>query len=91
MCVYVSSHVGCNMGCGQCHLTATGQTRMELAKPTDFAEQARQVVAEAGPRLPLVERVNVEFMARGEPMANPYVQHRWRAVGSPGTELEFAL
>ncbi len=28
LCIYVSSQAGCNMGCGECHLTATGQTSM---------------------------------------------------------------
>lgn len=68
------------MGCGQCHLTATGQTRMPAASPTDFASQIKEVLKEAP--LSRVSRVNINFMARGEPLANAYIVSRWRAVAA---------
>lgn len=71
---YLSSHSGCNRGCAMCHLTVTGQTSFEPADRYDFLEQARRVFAEydaADATQRLAKRVHFNFMARGEPLANP--------------------
>lgn len=85
LCVYVSSQAGCNMGCGECHLTATQQTSMRPATPRDYSHQVHRVMDEWKNILSFstdqtklrVKQVNIEFMARGEPLMNPYVRNKW--------------
>ena len=69
--VYLSSQTGCNQGCRMCHLTATGQTRLRDATHEEIVQQAETVLdyyrREASP----ARTVHFNFMARGEPLANP--------------------
>lgn len=69
---YLSSHTGCNRGCGYCHLTATGQTSFEPTTPNDFVAQALQVFKHYR-RQPPARYMHFSFMARGEPLANDYI------------------
>ncbi len=88
LCIYVSSQAGCNMGCGECHLTATQQTSMRPATPRDYACQVQRVIDEWKDTLALstdqtklkIRQINIEFMARGEPLMNPHVRNKWPEV-----------
>lgn len=72
---YLSSHTGCAQSCRFCHLTATGQTGMIPASAEDYLSQLDRVLSTYRERreegLPAVERVHLNFMARGEPLSNP--------------------
>lgn len=81
--VYLSSQTGCNQSCRFCHLTATGQTQFTQVTPEEFLTQADQVLAyydsirdSQGP----AQRVNFNWMARGEPLANPHLLAHAREI-----------
>src|SRR4051794_2611993 len=69
--VYLSSQTGCNQGCRMCHLTATGQTRLRDVTHEEFIEQAETVLDHYRRNTPRAQSVHFNFMARGEPLANP--------------------
>lgn len=75
---YVSSHTGCRMACKFCWLTDTGQTSFRHASGVEIAEQLRKVIDEA--KNTQYSRINVNFMARGEPLANKYVLYDYGDV-----------
>lgn len=85
--IYLSSHSGCNKACRMCHLTSTRQTMMTEATAGDFIRQAGIVFSHydsvvdyshggAGAE-PLARRVNFNWMARGEPLANSKLKEHW--------------
>lgn len=84
LCIYLSSHAGCNLGCGQCHLTANQQTSMKPATPKDYNAQFIQVLQELESRnahlIPNLKRVNIEFMSRGDPLMNPWILKHWNQL-----------
>lgn len=69
---YLSSQTACGRACKMCHLTRTGQVYPTDANLDDFLRQATTVLDEA------VEgqfwTVSYNFMARGEPMDNDWVE-----------------
>ncbi|HWG46236.1 MAG TPA: hypothetical protein VN688_25975 [Gemmataceae bacterium] len=69
--VYLSSQTGCDQGCRMCHLTATGQTRLRDVTHEEFIEQAETVLDYYRREAPPTRAVHFNFMARGEPLANP--------------------
>lgn len=79
--IYVSSHQGCNQACRFCHLTQTKQTDMTPATIGDYTEQVDRVLAywekNHGHTVGDVRKVNINFMARGEPLLNPTVIHEY--------------
>jgi adenine C2-methylase RlmN of 23S rRNA A2503 and tRNA A37 len=69
--VYLSSQTGCAQGCRMCHLTATGQTRLRDVRNSEIIEQAETVLDHYRRVGPPARSVHFNFMARGEPLANP--------------------
>lgn len=69
---YLSSQTGCNRGCKMCHLTATRQTQFTNCDLTDFVSQLETVFEHYKLDQP-ARLVNLNFMARGEALANPTV------------------
>lgn len=69
--VYLSSQTGCAQGCRMCHLTATGQTRLRNVTHREFLDQADTVLDYYRRETAPARSVHFNFMARGEPLANP--------------------
>lgn len=80
MIAYLSSHAGCDRSCRFCHLTATGQTSMTPAAVEDYADQIGRVLDHHDHQDIRPTRMNVNFMARGEPFLNPVLRDEaeWR-------------
>lgn len=71
---YVSSQSGCNLSCRFCHLTKTRQTSFDQADLADFTSQIDAVLAHHRASETPSPKMNVNFMARGEPLLNPVVR-----------------
>jgi 23S rRNA (adenine2503-C2)-methyltransferase len=75
---YLSSQTGCNRGCKFCHLTTTGQTSFVHVDNFGYQHQSQIVLSyyqgqvEHGQAEP-ARKVHFNFMARGEPLANPFM------------------
>jgi adenine C2-methylase RlmN of 23S rRNA A2503 and tRNA A37 len=69
---YLSSQTGCNRGCRMCHLTVTRQTQFQNADLTDFVQQYDTILHHYAQDTP-APLVHINWMARGEPLANPTV------------------
>ena len=70
---YLSSQTGCKQACRFCHLTATGQVQDDNVSLNDILEQADTILTY---HLSLEQKsplVHFNFMARGEPLANPHL------------------
>lgn len=71
--IYLSSHDGCNKACRFCHLTQSGQTSFNETSLEDYLTQAKVVMdyyKSIKQTQGAAQRVNFNFMARGEPLAN---------------------
>ncbi len=70
---YVSSQSGCAQNCQMCHLTTTGQKKFVNATGDDLWQQVHPVLTHRRrqPGAPAFAHLN--FMARGEPLANPHI------------------
>lgn len=74
---YVSSHSGCKMGCKFCYLTNQSQTTFDHVSPIEYNNQLGLVLNHyanlMANGMEPVNRININFMARGDPMANKYI------------------
>lgn len=83
---YVSSHNGCRMGCKFCWLTQQKQEEFNhtpiQSTPESYNEQLVKILSNVPDEHKSLEqlhkvRVNVNFMARGEALANRYVVNQY--------------
>ncbi|QKF94590.1 ribosomal RNA large subunit methyltransferase RlmN/cfr [Fadolivirus algeromassiliense] len=77
---YLSSHNGCKMGCKFCWLTATKQQDFNHATQYDYNTQLIQILDHAK-KIDKSDskdvRVNINLMARGEPLANKVIINKY--------------
>lgn len=71
--IYVSSQSGCDQACRMCHLTATGQNKLENASYEELVKQAELVYEHYDKQETKAKLVHYNFMARGEALNNPVV------------------
>lgn len=83
---YVSSHSGCRLACRFCHLTQTGQTMFRPATHWDLMSQLMRVLQHMDEERIRPPRLNINFMARGEPLANPYITDDFAVFAARATE-----
>lgn len=96
---YLSSHSGCRLTCRFCHLTQTGQTMFRPSSIEDLTRQLDQVLGHYDQAGAPARRMNVNFMARGEPLANAglmssfgaFASHAAEAAGRRGLEHRLNL
>ena len=74
---YLSSQAGCNKACRMCHLTQTGQTDMTDASFAVYLLQLAPVLEHYDSLNLPAQRMNVNFMARGDPFANRNILDRF--------------
>ena len=70
---YISSQSGCSMLCKMCHLTAQGELTDDAADHASIIDQFLTVLnhyAECIPSQGAAKRININLMARGEPLDN---------------------
>lgn len=80
--IYVSSQTGCDHACRMCHLTSSKQTKYRDTSIDEFQRQFNTVFMDV-PNKELLKRVHVNFMARGEPLSNIYIQQQSTSVLRP--------
>lgn len=80
---YLSSHTGCRMSCQMCWLTKTGQADFHHSTIETYGYQLNTVLSNiqesAGTDKSKI-RINVNFMAKGECMANKYVVKQYQEL-----------
>lgn len=77
--VYLSSHNGCKQACRFCHLTATGQVLENDVSVNLYVDQLQTVINYWVDNLRTgnEKRLNINFMARGEPLNNSSIVNDW--------------
>lgn len=83
---YLSSQTGCNQACRFCHLTQLRETRMVQASIQDYHDQFHMVIDHFNNLGRQVDRMNINLMARGEPLLNPNLSGDFSAFISPVRE-----
>jgi len=71
--LYLSSQSGCDQACRFCHLTTTGQNKLENATLEDFLKQAELVYSHYDQLPEKAQIIHYNFMARGEALNNPVI------------------
>jgi 23S rRNA (adenine2503-C2)-methyltransferase len=85
MAIYVSSHNGCRMGCSFCFLTQNQDTNMQHVNIDAYLLQLKtilshyQEVVDSALEKP-VKRCNINFMSKGEALANKYVVYQYSTL-----------
>ena len=78
---YVSSHTGCRLACRFCHLTQSGSTTFTPATAGEILGQVARVLEWHRDSETPAPRMNINFMARGDAMSNPFITGNFREIG----------
>lgn len=85
---YLSSQNGCKMGCRFCHLTQSGQNGMKDVNLHLFETQLQRVLYTKGVDM-CEKKLNINFMARGEPLMNYEIKTNWDVLRSRLLKLSY--
>lgn len=78
---YVSSHNGCKMACKMCHLTQLNQTMFSHSSIFEYIDQIDLILKHYDVNSEkFASRLNVNFMARGEPLANKNIIKNYKKL-----------
>jgi len=79
--VYLSSHNGCKMGCKFCWLTQNNQTDFKHVTIDEYNNQLCRVLSPHSQNSENKNtRINLNFMARGEPLSNKYLVNDYKKL-----------
>lgn len=78
--LYVSSHSGCKMGCQFCYLTKNNSTDFKHVDLEHYTRQVERVLSYYDQIDKPAKHLYVNFMARGEPLANKVVVNQFESM-----------
>jgi adenine C2-methylase RlmN of 23S rRNA A2503 and tRNA A37 len=86
--IYLSSQTGCDHACRMCHLTQTGQLAHRNVTMKELMDNCdRAIIQMAREQMP--SNLHLNFMARGEPLANTELLDKWEEFSTYAAGMKY--